>query len=134
MNPDVTQNLQPPQLRALTVLLETGDKSKAAKAAKVSRTTLYRWLHTDPAFGAALEDATRQALREFSQTLVRLAAKAAAALDDALGAEQEIGTRLRAADIVTGRLLAVRELIDLEERIAALETAHAQNAGQTGIP
>lgn len=123
-----TENLTPEQVRALAALLEHGDKSKAARAARVSRSTLYRWLQ-DPVFQAALEEATRQALREFSRALVRLAAKAAQALDAALSADQDIQIRLRAADIVTGRLVAVRDLIDIEERLAALEAAHAENAG-----
>lgn len=127
MTADATETLTPEQLKALTALLEHGDKSKAAKAAKVSRTTLYRWMNQDPAFQAALDAATRQALKEFSLTLTRLAAKAAQALDDALGSGQEMRDRLRAADIVTGRLLAVRELVDLEERLKRLEAmAHGE--------
>jgi AcrR family transcriptional regulator len=119
-------DLTPEQLRALVALLEHGDKAKAARAAKVSRSTLYRWLRDDAIFQVALEAATRQALREFSTTLVRLAQKAAQALDDALDSGQEIHHRLRAADIVTGRLLAVRELVDLEERLSRLEAQYAK--------
>lgn len=126
MMEDFTEKLSPRQLKALEALLVTGDKTKAARAAKITRPTLYKWLQ-DPVFAAALEEATRQALREFSQALVRLAAKAAQALDTALDADQDIGTRLRAADIVTGRLIAVRELIDLEDRISALEARYAQH-------
>jgi len=125
--PSATEKLSPEQLRALTVLLACGDKARAARAAKVSRTTLYRWLREDTTFQTALEAATVAALKEFSSTLVRLAEKAAQALEDALDKKQEITHRLRAADIVTGRLLAVRELIDIEARLAALE---ASNYGQ----
>jgi hypothetical protein len=124
MAPDGTEKLSPEQLKALMALLEHGDKTKAARAAKVGRTTLYRWLREDANFQAALEAATRQALKEFSANLVRLAQKAAQALDDALDKSQDMSHRLRAADIVTNRLLAVREAVDIEERLAALETVH----------
>jgi hypothetical protein len=123
---DGTENLSPEQLRALTALLEHGDKAKAARAAKVGRTTLYRWLREDANFQAALEGATRQALKEFSVNLVRLAHKAAQALDDALGTDQDMQHRLRAADIVTTKLLAVREAVDMEDRLARLEAQYVQ--------
>ena len=45
---------------------------------------------------------------------------AASALRDGLQ-DEDIRVRLRAADIFTGRLLQLRELLDFEERLAALE-------------
>jgi hypothetical protein len=107
--------------RALAVLLANGDKTEAAKAAGVGVPTVYRWLRDHPPFQKAIDDATRQSLRSFSTVLVRLADKAAGALEDALAPEQQITTRLRAADIVTARLIAIRSLVDLEDRIAQLE-------------
>lgn len=121
-----TEKITPEQLKGLTALFEHGDKSKAARAAGVSRTTLYRWLREDPVFQEAYSEATRAALKEFSATLVRLAGKAAKALEDALDDSQDMHHRLRAADIVTARLLAVQELIDMEQRIAALEATYVQ--------
>lgn len=121
--PSVTERLSPEQLRALIALIETGDKAKAARSAGVSRTTLYRWMREDPVFQAALEDATRQALKEFSASLVRLAQKAVKALESALDSKEaaHLPQRLRAADIVTTKLLAVRELVDIEARLTELE-------------
>jgi hypothetical protein len=124
-----TENLAPEQLKAIAALLEHGSKTRAARAAKVNRSTLYRWLQEDAAFQAALAAATAAALKEFSTTLVRLADKAAQALEDALDKEQDIQYRLRAADIVTSKLLVVRELVDLEGRISALEGQGSE--GQT---
>lgn len=118
-----TEKLTPEQLKALVSLLEHGDKTKAARAAGVGRTTLYRWLGEDANFQAALEASTQQALKEFSINLVRLAQKAATALEAALDSTSPLHMhyRLRAADIVVSRVLAVREAVDIEERIAALE-------------
>lgn len=123
MAPSGTEKLTPEQLRALAALLEHGDKAKAARSAGVGRTTLYRWLREDVVFQAALEEATRQALKEFSTNLVRLADKAVRVLEMALDGPEAIHIqhRLRAADIVTTKLLAVRELVDLEERLSKLE-------------
>src|SRR3712207_3684792 len=123
MAPGGTENLSPKQLKALSALLEHGDKTKAARAANVGRSTLYRWLREDANFQAALDEGTRQALKEFSTNLVRLAQKAAQALEAALDDtnDKHVHYRLRAADIVTSRLLQVRELVDLEARLAALE-------------
>ena len=125
--PSGTEKLTPEQLRAVVALLEHGDKSKAARSAGVGRTTLYRWLREDENFQAALEEGTRQALKEFSANLVRLAQKAVRTLEAAVDSTDPLHMhhRLRAADIVTNRILAVREAIDLEERLSALEQSHA---------
>ena len=120
-----TENLSPEQVIAIEALLTTGNKTSAARKAGVDRSTLYRWMAHDAAFRAALEDGTAAALQEFSRALVRLADKATAALEDALGKGQEIGIRLRAADIVTARMLAIREFVTFEQRLAALEEAQA---------
>lgn len=121
MQPSATENLPVEQIKALEALLTTGNKAAAARAAGVDRSTLYRWLTTDARFQAALEDATGAAIKEFSRSLVRLTDKAVKVLETAMSSKQKMEHRLRAADIVTSRLLAVRELVNLEERLDALE-------------
>lgn len=121
MQTDTTKNLSPEQVKAIEALLTEGNKAAAARVAGVDRSTLYRWMTSDANFQAALEEATAEMLKEFSRGLVRLADKAIGALEAALGSRQRIAVRLRAADIVTARLLAVRELVDLEGRLSALE-------------
>jgi len=118
--PETKKPPTPKQRRALAELLTTGDKVQAAKAAGVSRRTLYRWLHQD-AFRQALQAAETEALGELSRNLVRLAGKAARTLEDAMDNAEKDGQRIRAADIVLARLLQLRELVDIEQRLQALE-------------
>ena len=115
----MTEKVTPKQLRAVESLLTTGDKSEAAELAGVKRQTVYKWLK-QPDFQQALRDAEAEALQSLSQALTRLGSKATRTLDKSMDAESET-VRVRAADIVLGRLLQLRELIDLDARVAELE-------------
>lgn len=114
-------DLTPKQRKAVRALLAAPDLTAAAKETGVSRDTLYRWLQ-EPAFAAALHAAEADALAAVSRSLVRLAERAAATLEGAMADEATpAATRVRAADAVLGRLLQVRELVTLEERVRELE-------------
>ncbi len=112
--------LTPKQRRAVAALLTCGDVSAAAQAAGVNRGTLYRWLK-QPAFQQALREAEGEALADLQRRLVSLGSDAADVLAAAMQTSEETRTRLRAADVVLGRLLQLRELIDLERRVSELE-------------
>jgi hypothetical protein len=113
------------QRKAIAALMSARNVATAAKAAGVGVRTLHRWLD-DPAFvielkaaeGAAIEPAVRR-LSELSGTAIDMLK--AAMLD----MEAASGARVRAADIVPSRLLNLKELADLETRVAALEQAKA---------
>jgi len=111
------------QRKALEALLHTGEVSHAATAAGVSRDTVYRWMKQS-AFAAAVRDAESRALDEVSRVLIRLSRAAVGTLAGAMAdREAPLGARVRAADITLNRLLQVRELATIEERLAALEAA-----------
>jgi hypothetical protein len=111
----------PRQRKAIEALLTTGDKSAAARAAQVRRSTIYRWLR-QPHFQAALAEAEAEALVSLSRTLVRLGDKAGRTLESAMDdPDAALSHRIRAADIVLSRLLQLRELVDLEARVCELE-------------
>lgn len=114
------KTLTGPQLRAIDALLTSGNIGEAAIAAGVNRRTLDRWRRED-AFVAALREAEADAVAGLSRNLAGLGDGAAAALRDALDSGEKMSTRLRAAEIVIGNLLKLRELVELEERIGALE-------------
>lgn len=120
MTENVTLNAK--QRAAIVALLTTGDMTKAAVVAGVSRESLYRWMRSDP-FKTALREAEADAMRSLSRRLAGLGELAADALKDALDPNQPMGMRLRAADLVTARGPALLELTDLLARIEALEAA-----------
>ena len=111
------------QKRAIAALLTGANCTEAAQTAKVHENTVYQWMH-DPAFLAALHQAEADALQAVSRELVALAGKAAQTLDGVLDDPQaRDSSKVRAADVVLGRILQMKELVDLEQRINALEAA-----------
>lgn len=116
MNVKVT----PRQRKAIEALLTQGSVKGAAEAAGVSRETIYRWMKRDW-FRAALKEAEQVALESLGRALVRLGEKATQTLEEAMDGAGHESTKVRAADIVLARLLQLRELVDLEARVAALE-------------
>ena len=121
MGEKVTENdLKPRQVAAIAALLATGKIPDASTAAGVSTKTVYAWLRQD-AFKAELRQAESDALRGLARRLAGLGESAADALKDALDSEQNIGVRLRAADLVLSRGPALLELVNVLERLEVLE-------------
>ena len=121
MGEKVTEiDLKPRQVAAIAALLATGKIPDASTAAGVSTKTVYAWLRQD-AFKAELRQAESDALRGLARRLAGLGESAADALKDALDSEQNIGVRLRAADLVLSRVPALFELVNLVDRLERLE-------------
>jgi len=122
------KKLTPQQWRAVETLMTTGNVSEAASAAGCSRKTVYAWMQQQD-FAAALKDAERLALSELSRNLAGLAQLATDTLRQVLTAgDVTTNAKLRAAETVIGNLLRVRELVDFEERLQALEGALSGNS------
>lgn len=119
------KKLSPAQLKAIETLLTCGSVSEAASAANVTTNTIYRWMKDD-AFLTALRAAEGVAIAGLSRALAGLGESATSVLRAALGEDQKMNTRLRAVEIVIGNLLRLRELVDLEERVATLEANNAK--------
>ena len=119
------------QRKAVAALLTEPNATAAAKAAGVSRDTLYRWL-ADASFQAALRDAEAGAIAAVSRSLVRLAEQAATTLDRAMtDPAAASSTKVRAADVILARMLQLREGAVLEERVRELER-HAADVRRDG--
>ena len=107
--------------RAIETLATSGNVAEAARAANVSRKTLYRWLRQSD-FTEALEVAAQESLANLSRELVRLGAQSVTTLEEAMtDTEAAASTKVRAADVVLARLLQLRELVSIESRLTALE-------------
>lgn len=114
------KTLAPAQRKAIEALLTCGNVASAALAADVGRTTIYRWMKDD-LFVAELRSAEQEAVAGLARALAGLGEGATDALRAAMKEDQKITVRLRASEIVIGNLLKLRELVELEERIRALE-------------
>ena len=115
------ETLSTKKQRAIATLSTSGNVAEAARAAEVSRKTLYRWLR-QPDFAEALEAAAQESLANLSRELVRLGTQAVTTLEGAMtDTEAATGTKVRAADVVLARLLQLRELVSIEARLTALE-------------
>ena len=123
------RRLTPKRRAFVRALLTEKDTRSAAKAAGISERTAYRWVQ-DPAIQAALLNAEGAALEQVTRGLLRLARGAVDTLEEAMDdTGARTSARVRAADIVLQRLLQLRELVTLEERISALEEITQQQEG-----
>jgi len=110
------------QQRAIAALLSERDIRAAAKKAGVGERTLHRWLD-DPAFQAELKTAETRAIDAAIRRLAELSGLAVDTLSAAMNDEQTPpATKIRAAEVVLTKRPLLKELYDLEARIAALES------------
>ncbi len=107
------------QRRAIAALLSTPTIGAAAATAEIGERTLATWL-SDPVFRAELTAAEDAAVDEAVRQLV---ASSGAAVETMMGLlnDPKPAIRLRAADALLNHLLKLRELRNLESRLAALE-------------
>jgi hypothetical protein len=109
------------QKAAIRALLTGASYPEAAAAAKVHPNTIGEWMK-DAAFLEALHQAESDAMKAVSRSLVSIADKAAGVLagilDDPAARDS---SKVRAADVVLGRLLEIRGMAELEARIQKLE-------------
>jgi len=111
--------------RLLIALVENPDIQAACKAADIGRSTAHRWLK-DPVFRAELARQRDAVLSETLDTVKTHATRAMAELAGLLDTEDDRLRRLICNDIL-GHALKIRELDDVERRLAALELAMKSN-------
>jgi hypothetical protein len=115
--------LTPVQRRAINALLSERNTRDAAKAAKVSERSLWRWL-TDTDFRAELTRQEGAVIDQATRSLLAMQGAALEVFDKVLtNGTATDANRLRAAEGVLDYLLKLRELNTLEQRIAKLEEA-----------
>lgn len=112
------------QAKAMSALLTGKNQAEAAQDAGVHVRTLQRWLAEDAIFIASLRAAEADAVNVAARGLAGLAGDAVSTLREVLTTvSYHPAVRLKAAGDVLGNLLKLRELVTLEERIAAIEEA-----------
>lgn len=112
--------------KAALALAHGATTDEAGQTAGVTGRTVRRW-REEPAFRAEVTQLRREMLDDVLGQLGGAAVEAVKTLRAALD-EQSAGVRVRAASVLLASLLTVREAVDVEERLAALEAA-AEQAG-----
>ncbi|KJY18385.1 MULTISPECIES: helix-turn-helix domain-containing protein [unclassified Streptomyces] len=104
---------------AVLALAQGRSNSQAATAAGVSTRTILRWLESDD-FRRDVAESRTMLLRLAVGRLAAASVKAVDTLVDALDTERG-QARVQAAKVLLESTLALRESLDVEERLAALE-------------
>jgi hypothetical protein len=116
-----TPDLKPQQRRAIAALLTERDIRAAALKVEISERVLYRWLEL-PEFKAELQAASKQAIDTAILRLSELSGQAVETLREVMTDKAaSAGTRVQAANIALARLLDLRELQELEDRLQKIE-------------
>ncbi len=110
------------QERAILAVLESRSIEEACRKAGISKTLYYKWLRNDPHFADALKDRRDAASSNALERLQRGLNIAVDVLVDLLASENEWVRRVAANDVIS-RFFKAKELGELEERLARLESA-----------
>lgn len=97
---NVQRSLTPAQIQALAVLALGQSVSDAARAAGVDRTTVHRWLHSDPLFSAEYNAARLEMIHTVQAGVRQLATDAISTLRDLMGPTSPASVRLRVVELV----------------------------------
>lgn len=117
------------QRKAIAALLTAPTIAAAAKAAGVAERTLHRWLSDNEHFRAALDAAEGQVIGGVTRRLIGYADHALTVMVQIMADRSHSpAVRLRAAQGIIDSMLRLRELRNLEERLAKLEEAYAQQS------
>ena len=112
--------------QAIAALLSHPTVEAAATATGVSKTTLLRWMQ-DPEFQRAYRDVRRQVM---DRSIGRLQAATGEAVTALRAAARSRGSvRVSAARAIWEFSFRARELMDIEERLAALEARVGDHGG-----
>lgn len=126
--------LTPKQEKALAALLSEPTATAAAETANVALSTLMRWLN-EPAFAAAYKMARGRILETTLIALQSASGQAVTTLRNVLTDETaRAGEKVSAAKAIIEFALKAREVLEVEERLKALESLLAQtNQNQKGV-
>lgn len=107
--------------KAALALAHGSTTDEAGQIVGVTGRTVRRW-REEPAFRSEVAQLRRQMLDDVLGQLGGAAVEAVKTLRAALD-EESPGVRVRAATVILTSLITVREAVDVEERLAALEAS-----------
>lgn len=107
------------QQRAITCLLQSNSVEEAAKKARISRSTIYKW-QNNIHFKEILEKERKAVFDEGLNALKQATSKAVKTLFELLDSKDSNTRRLAAKDIISFAIKVV-ETRELEERVSELE-------------
>jgi hypothetical protein len=117
------QNLNGKKARALEALLSSKSVEEAAQQARVSRTTLFRWLREDERFQGEYRRAGSQLMEEALRRLQQLCSEAVETLAEVMAnREATAASRVTAARATLELTLKIEEHRSLVNRVELLET------------
>lgn len=120
----LAEKLTPEQAQAIAALLSEKDTRAAAAKAGCGERTLYGWLN-EPDFKKALQAAEAELIDMAVRRLAGAAGDAIGVLVTVMNNKRSAASvRVRAATVVIEQLIKLRELNNLEGRIAALEAVN----------
>ena len=117
------------QEQAIEGLLSEPTVQRAAQRAGVGYRTLKTWLSSDPAFVAAYRAARRQVVEGAITQLQQATRAAVRTLRRNLRCGNP-GVEVKASQVILDQAVKAVELLDLEERLAALERAAKERQGR----
>lgn len=109
------------QEKAIAAVLEARNIREGLAKAKVSPSVFYSWMRGDEAFRLELELKRKQLIDEGYHLLKVSVLEAANTILELSRTAQGEAVKLRAAESVLERVCKIREIEDVEERLAALE-------------
>src|SRR5215218_2251744 len=125
MSINVRETLSAKQERAIVALIASKTLEEAAGRVGVTQRTLYRWQHEDVLFQTEYRHARRAALDSAIAGLQAGAAEAVTTLRNALD-DRSVNVRVRAALGLLEHALTAHQVLDLSERLKALEEASGE--------
>lgn len=121
---DESGQLRPEQRAAIEALASGATKEQAATVAGRTRRTLDRWIAGDPAFRAALQATTDEAVKDAARRLAALLEDAVTAMHDVVArVSSKDADRLRAAEMILANAVKMREFAELADQVAELREA-----------